>query len=384
MPVEITLEQARKVAAKTFQDTDHSYAIRIVELTSDTFRYGLPEYPSRIFTQSCSYTRTNRAFVVDLARSEDSPPTHSTFLITSAAPRLVPESNATDTVYHTNNLQVYTKLITLVRKTTSLPFNQPVLDSSLTDIPCPYLLTPAHPITSSSMTSLSSARKQNLISSQHNVLIDLTLGQMLGQLHSGVQNEWFGLPVAVGDPLDPSYSWQETFSVLIETLMHEVESKEEFESLELPFDDLRRCLSRAIAFYLFDDVEAPSLVWFTGSEDDIYIALPPPGSSDPPNIVAILPNLAHALWGDPHLESFFLPPAPTRALKEGYEAGGGEPLELFARQKTKRSWYTVFLALVVLRERGDGVGAELGGKTRGWAIETLAKEVEFLKDAPCY
>ncbi|KAK1232511.1 hypothetical protein PQX77_004362 [Marasmius sp. AFHP31] len=368
MSVEITLEQARKVAAKTFQDTDHSYAVRIVELTSDSF----------------SYTRTNRAYVVDLARSEDSPATHSTFLITSAAPQSVPESNATDTVYHTNDLQVYTKLITLVRKFTSLPFNQPVLDSSLTDIPYPYLLTPAHPITSASMTSLSSARKRNLILPKHNVLIDLTLGQMLGQLHSGVQNEWFGLPVPVGDPLDPSYSWQETFSILIETLMHEIESKEELKSLELPFGDLRRYLSRAIAFYLFDDVEVPSLVWFTGSEDDIYIVLPPSGSSDPPNIVAILPNLAHALWGDPHLESFFLPPAPASAMKEGYEAGGGEPLELFARQKTKRSWYTVFLALVVLRERSNDVGAELGDKTREWAVGALAKEAEFLKDAPCY
>ncbi|KAL0581461.1 hypothetical protein V5O48_000615 [Marasmius crinis-equi] len=366
MPVEITIGQAREVVARAFPDTGHSFGVRIVELTSD----------------SLSYTQTNRTFIIDLAPSVDSPPTHSTFLIASAAPPPLPESNVTDTIYHSNNLQVYTKLIDLVKKFTSLPFDVPILDSSLSIISYPYLLTPAHPITSSSITSLASARQQKRISPQHDVVIDLTLGQMLGQLHSGVLNEWFGLPLAL-DPISPSYSWQETFTALLETLLHEIEAAEQYKPHELPFDDLRRYLSRAIAFYLFDDVDVPSLVWFTGSEDDIYIILPPSGSSDPPKIAAILPNLAHALWGDPHLESFFLPPAPTRALEEGYLGGGGQPLLVFPRQKTKRMWYTVFLALVVLKERSGDVGG-LGAKKREWAVQALKETTLALKLAPCY
>ncbi|KAF9259261.1 hypothetical protein L218DRAFT_963781 [Marasmius fiardii PR-910] len=364
MPIEVSLQQVQGAFKKAYPDAPCSNAIRITELTSDSF----------------SYTQVHRTYIVDLSSSKDSPATQSTFLIVSAAPPALPEPNGTETVYHPNTLQIYTKLISLVKKFTSLPFDHPELDTSLSVIPYSYLLTPAHTITSSSIISLSSARKKELLTAQHNILIDLTLGQMLGQLHSGVLNEWFGLPLTL-EPINPSYSWQETFSSLIETLLHQIESHED--SIDLPYEDLRRFLSRAIAFYLFDDVEAPSLVWFTGSEDDIYVALPPSGSSDPPAIVAILPSLAHALWGDPHLESFFLPPGPTEALKEGYLAGGGQELVTFPRQKTKRLWYTVFLALVVLKERIDGGTGLVDGK-REWARETLREASVSLKDAPCY
>ncbi|THU85142.1 hypothetical protein K435DRAFT_869620, partial [Dendrothele bispora CBS 962.96] len=144
---------------------------------------------------------------------------------------------------------------------------------------------------------------------------------------------------------------------------------------------------RAIAFYLFEDVEVPSLVWFTGSEDDIYI-FKPSSSKDPPNIAAFLPNLTHAIWGDPLLETFFLPsssspetnPSPSPAMMQGYLEAGGSNLLIFTRQKTKRLWYTVFLALVTMAEH---MGHEEDDKM-SWALQTLKECTEKLKEAACY
>ncbi|KAK7040765.1 hypothetical protein VNI00_009671 [Paramarasmius palmivorus] len=363
MLIEISPEQVQKAVGKAFPNTPESTVVAVSELSGDTL----------------SYTKSNRTYIVDLSTSKDTPATHSTFLTVSAAPAALPDPNITETIYHPNKLQIYTKLISLIRQHTSIPFQDPILDNSLAFIPYPYILTPVTGITSSSLVSLSSARKQKLLSPQHDVMIDMGLGQMLGQLHSGVLNEWFGLPLTL-EPANPSYSWQETFTALLETLLHQAESSEKLKSSALPYEDLRRYLSRAIAFYIFDDVQVPSLVWFTGSEEDIYISIPS-DNTNPPSIAAILPNLAHALWGDPLLESFFLPPAPSSALKEAYVGCGGEELILFARQKTKRLWYTVFLALVTLLERVDD-DSESG--KRAWAIETLKECAEKLKDAPCY
>ncbi len=154
---------------------------------------------------------------------------------------------------------------------------------------------------------------------------------------------------------------------------------------EIPYEKIRLYHSRAIGFSLFDDVEVPSLVWLTGSEDDIFI-----GETCDPNdpwsfeIAAILPGAAHALWGDPLLESFFIPPSPSKATAEGYIAGGGGALTLFPRQNTKRTWYDLFLALLVLyeiRELGDE--DELREK-RVWCEKTILDSVDVLKDAPCY
>lgn len=149
--------------------------------------------------------------------------------------------------------------------------------------------------------------------------------------------------------------------------------------------ELRTYLSRAIAFFLFDDVEVPSLIWFTGSASDVYITIPT--ETAPPNIAAILPT-SHFLYADPLLESFFLPPA-SEALEEGYVGAGGERLVVFRRQKTKRTWYTVFLALVVLSERS---AQGITGDTRveeerekaNWAVDALKKSLADLRDAPCY
>lgn len=239
------------------------------------------------------------------------------------------------------------------------------------------------------MIPLSKVRASNLLSIRDLLLVDLQLGKFLGQLHSGVQNDWYGLALPPDNPPgpDPSYSWQETFTALLEGLLAEVGRTQE--DVEIPVERIRGYLSRAIGSFLFDDVEVPSLIWFTGSEDDIYIALPTrdeaaavaaeagtPAGATGPMIAAILPNVAHALWGDPLLESFFLPPVSV-ALGEGYKGGGGGPIMVFPRQKTKRIWYSLFLALVVLSE-------QRGEEKRAWAKETLRKCVEDLEGAPCY
>lgn len=242
------------------------------------------------------------------------------------------------------------------------------------------------------MIPLSKVRASNLLTLRDLLLVDLQLGKFLGQLHSGVQNDWYGLALPPNNPPgpDPSYSWQETFTALLEGLLTDVGQTQE--DVEIPVERIRGYLSRAIGSFLFDDVEVPSLIWFTGSEDDIYIALPTPAEAAAvvaeaeaeagtpggtgPMIVAILPNVAHALWGDPLLESFFMPPT-SAALGEGYKGGGGGPISVFPRQKTKRIWYSLFLALVVLNE-------QRGEEKRAWAKETLRKCVEELEGAPCY
>jgi hypothetical protein len=147
--------------------------------------------------------------------------------------------------------------------------------------------------------------------------------------------------------------------------------------LDIPFEEIRRYLSRAIGFFLFDDVDVPSLIGFTLSNEDVLISLPSVSASDEPHIVS-LPMPTHALWADPMLETFFLPPGPSRALLEAYTNGGG-PLIIFPRQRTKRIWYTLFLAGVVLVKGSR----EDTGKVK-WATDLIRECVVKLKDAPCY
>lgn len=298
----------------------------------------------------------------------------------------------------------------MLRTQTSLPLpHQVTLDTSLALLSYPYLLLSTSvnfgAVSASDTTrtlSLSEARKSNLLSPRENILIDLQLGANLRQLHN-IQNDWFGFPkptppVSSPSPniwqdLDPSsYSWQESFTPILEYLLQAVESAH----LPLPYEDIRRYLSRAIGSFLFDDVEVPSLIWFTGSEDDVLVSIPSAlpslvaSSSTPavtdtvpvstPTIELILPNFAHALWADPLLESLFNPPGPSAALLEGYLDSGGGPLIVFPRQRTKRLWYTLFLALVILVEHEE----EKEDGTWTWALNVLADCVKALKDAPCY
>ena len=89
-------------------------------------------------------------------------------------------------------------------------------------------------------------------------------------------------------------------------------------------------------------------------------------------------SVGHALWGDPLLETLFMD--PRAAFVEGY----GGPLVLFARQRTKRLWYTLFLALVVLVQADRLGSGKVDEEKLQWARETVVKCAAALKDAPCY
>ncbi|KAF9074753.1 hypothetical protein BDP27DRAFT_1316785 [Rhodocollybia butyracea] len=348
----ITLEDAQKVISKTFSNTQYSRVIAISEVQNkDSYRLVSVIRREKLDVHGIrSRTRNNKTYILDLASSAECPPTHTSFITFTISVSTEEPTPA----YHPT-----------LSKQTSIPIGQPLLDTSTSIIPYPYLLTPPQPIQSSSIIPLSLARSQNLLTDPQKVFIDLTIGQLLGQLHSGVQNDWFGRPTT-SQPEEPSYSWGQTFIELLEPLLERAHEAEI--DLGTPYEELQRFLSRAIAFSLFDDVDVPSLIWFTGESDPAI------------QVGAILPNLGHALWGDRLLETFFLPPAPSEAVKEGYVGGGGEPLLTFPRQKTKRLWYTVFLALVVLFER-DGLQVD---ETKSWALGTLKHCTKALKDAPIF
>jgi hypothetical protein len=178
-------------------------------------------------------------------------------------------------------------------------------------------------------------------------------------------------------------SWEDVFTDLLHSLLTHVEAHDEHYASQLPYADLRLYLSRAIGASLFADVDQSSLIWFTGSDHDIYLVF------DDQNvwtgrIAVILPNLTHALWGDPLLESFMMGDGPSKAFMEGYLDSGGKPLVVFARQKTKRLWYTVFLALVVLTNYGLPAPTDdhYVNQKRAWAKVTLKETVDKLRNAP--
>jgi hypothetical protein len=303
----------------------------------------------------------------------------------------VTESSLTDQeTYQFNTIQLIHQILGRIHDRSEIPTQHPILDTSLDLVPFRYLLCPACPFSSSDIVSLSTARQLGLPSPTDALLIDLQIGKYLGQLHSNVQNDWFGLP-QLETPGDPSYSWQETFILLFETLLSELETAE---TVQLPYEEIRRYFSRAIGSFLFEDVEFPSLIWFTGSDHDVYVSLPAdPAADSIRGVVAILPNFAHALWGDPLLESFFLPPNPSTVMLESYSQSGGGPLTVLLRHKTKRAWYTLFLALVVLKQRAYAIDIGAHGQrsevstaevNQAWVTETIIKSIEFLTSAPTY
>lgn len=234
--------------------------------------------------------------------------------------------------------------------------------------------------------SLSSLRSSGALTPHQNALIDLRLGTFLHSLHS-LQNDWFGLPGIKPDE-DVCYSWQDTFMLLLDGLLCELESTGE---IQRPLvEDTRRYLSRAIGSFLFEDAEVPTLVWFTGSEEDVYVQVTEPcGPNEEAgvDIAYVLPTFDRMVWGDPMLEALFMPPGPSKALEEGYLEGEGGSLIVFQRQKTKRMWYTLFLALVVLADAGRYKdNGEVNDRTHRkvqWAREFLPTCVEALKSAPC-
>jgi hypothetical protein len=282
----------------------------------------------------------------------------------------LPPSASPTPVYVSNTLATEAHLISLLAKQTDIP--HPIvhkLDESMLLVPYHYLLL-SHP------EGVPLTKIKSTLSDRQKALLDLRLGVYYKQLHSEVQNDWFGLPSQEKDEL---YSWQEAFTNLLESLLHE--AKEMQLDIPIPFEDVRRYHSRAIGSFLFDDCEVPSLISFTADEDTILVDV-----EQEKNEVKItsLVSLSRALWGDPLLESIFME-EPSIAFLEGY---GGSPI-VFARQRTKRLWYTFFLALMIAIQAEKGVAmtsqsieGSKGGST--WARDTIMACIEQLKDAPCY
>ena len=236
-----------------------------------------------------------------------------------------------------------------------------ILDTTLRLIPYPYILL-------STPKGIPLAEARPTLTIRQALLLDLRLGAVLKQLHS-VENDWFGPPSFASDSI---FSWQEAFTLMLEEALCAAEERDSGIGVSLPMQKLRACLSRAIGSYLFDDAEVPAAVWFMGAEDAIFVDVGP-GEDVEPKITALV-GLSQALWGDPLMERLFI--KPSAAMLEGY----GGSLIVFPRQKTKRVWYTLYTALVVLLQVGD----QTDDAVRDWAKQALDECVQQLKDAPCY
>ncbi|KAJ7220531.1 hypothetical protein GGX14DRAFT_559323 [Mycena pura] len=349
----VSIEQAQAIVDKHFSKDD--LPATIVNFTQVPHGY--------------SYSPAMTSFLLDLAISSNAEPTHSSFLVVSGDTSAQPPGS-----YAPNALAIFPQLLSAILENTTIPIRSPTLDTTHTLIPHTYLITPIYPVVSANLVSLAQARAAHLLTPHQQTLIDLQLGKYLGELHNGAQNDWFGLPSHTA-PADPSYDWQETFTALLEGLLDTVPATRP--SADIPVGALRIALARAIAAFLFADATVPSLVWFTGGPDDVFLAFTPTGEF---TTFAILPAVAHALWGDPLLETFFVDASP--AFWEGYRVTRGPEdgaIMIFPRQRTKRIWYDVFLALVVLHER-RGLDDE---KTR-WAEDSLRKSADLLQAASYY
>lgn len=395
--LEITHDQAQLIVQNFLPKHENSVIAKITKIRSKGYRCVYISSPKSLNQKSklihdifllvpLSFTSSTRTYIIDLINPAHPPsaqinsekiPSGACFL-TIAPPSPPPAA------YTPNSLPVTHSLLNAIRSKTSIPLTEAILDTSLSLIPYHFLLSGTTRTSSDRLLSIAQARKRGLLSEKGNAFIDLELGKFLGQLHTNVQNDWFGVPL-LKDPADPSYSWQETFTDLFEKVLSHFEKGTVKVDFQIPYENIRLYHSRAIGFSVFDDVEVPSLIWVTGSEDDIFISLPTDGD-DPWSfeIAAILPVAAHAVWGDPLLESFFVPPHPSKAMAEGYMGAGGGALTIFPRQNTKRLWYNLFLALLVLYEIGaPGEDDELKAKA-AWCQTTILDSVDALKNAPYY
>ena len=161
-----------------------------------------------------------------------------------------------------------------------------------------------------------------------------TLGKHLRKIHT-IDNDWFGVP---GEPSDV-ISWEEAFTLLLEALLDKTEADELWDTVKI--EHIRGALSRAIGFFLFDDVEVPSLVWLTGYESSV-MEVEENGESK-----LMFLGFSHAVWGDPRMERVFMEEA--KDIQEGYD----ESLFLLPRQRIKGVWYALFFALLVVVESED-------------------------------
>ncbi|KAF9493703.1 hypothetical protein BDN71DRAFT_1449950 [Pleurotus eryngii] len=324
-----------------------------------------------------SYNANITSYMITLKREEEEQ--HPTYLL------YVEETGTTSPRSHSdhraNGLSVIYNLLSKIESNSSIPVPPGILDASLGIIPHECILFTMCS-GSSKAIPLPAAKSSGILDARGLARVELELGAYLGQLHA-IQNDWFGLP-SVTEPAEPSYSWQESFVSLFETILEEIKPLPISERLDLPFEDIQRCLSRAIGFFLFDDVEVPALIGFAVSEDDVLVHVPDEASPTA-TIKMILPNFSWAVWGDPLLESLFMPPGPSPAVMEGYTGAGGTRPIVFPRQKTKRLWYSLYLSLLVLwKEESRPKETSEDSPKILWALKTAQECAKALKDAPCY
>ncbi|KAJ7901605.1 hypothetical protein B0H13DRAFT_2335881 [Mycena leptocephala] len=284
----VSIEEAQAVVDKHF--SNNGLPATIVNFTQVTHGF--------------SYTPAMKTYLLDLAISSNAEPTHSSFLVVSSAP---PDPND---VYAPNALPIFPQLISLIRTTTPSPSqtqssthpapSSPTHTSS-PDIPshlhAPRISVPSpcrqHPHTPAAGPHRRATRAVSRRSPfrRPKRLVRPALSQtprrpvlrLASDLHPPAR-----VPPRRRPPLHPSLHLAPTLEAL------------------------RPPLARAIGAFLFADVDTPSLVWFTGSADDVFLAFTPAGAF---NAFAILPAVAHALWGDPLLEAFFA--SPGRAPRSG-------------------------------------------------------------------
>ncbi|KAH8825376.1 hypothetical protein DL96DRAFT_1817902 [Flagelloscypha sp. PMI_526] len=344
---ELTLDLAQAVISKHFP-TESSDQYTVLNILAIQHTEGYSSIP------------TLKSYLLDLKKSNDS---YLSFLTISTSSH--PSSQH-------NSLATIASLIDLIRQRTPIPLTPPLVDFTLSVLPHEFLVsTPAGPTSSvSQLIPLPLAKSKLHLSDQEAAAVDLKIGQLLGQLHKLVQNDWFGRPSIV-PPSEPSYSWQESFTVLFDEALGRALEHHPSSNV-IPVEDINKAMARAIGYFLFDDVAVPSLVWFTGSATDVYLVLNSlTDGTQSLDLAAIVPSLGHAVWGDPLLETFFMDSASSKAILEGCD----EELLIFPRQSTKRIWYSLYLALVMLVERED---------KKAWAEKMIEKCVKDLKDAPCW
>lgn len=196
-----------------------------------------------------------------------------------------------------------------------------VSDMTRTLVDFDYLLLP-HPSPAALPTRTLTAPEERIF------------GQQLRKIHA-IDNDWFGVP---GEPSEV-IRWEEAFTILLEALLDKVEADELWETVNIKH--VRGALSRAIGFFLFDDVEVPSLVWLTGDELSA-MEVEENGESR----LTFL-GFSHAVWGDPRMEHIFTD--EVKDIREGYD----ENLFLLPRQRIKGVWYSLFYALLMLVESED-------------------------------
>ncbi|EGN94412.1 hypothetical protein SERLA73DRAFT_77810 [Serpula lacrymans var. lacrymans S7.3] len=436
-PITLTLDQAQRIV------TVHVFPAASISSFAE------------VSNDSYSYTTSTKAYFIQIkpesiSASESQSPLPTSYILLISRPPAQTSPSSPDPSLSLPLATIH-KLLTSISTSTSIRLPSiRAIDTSLTDKEIPYhwllLDVPALPPQPSS--------------ADYYALIDVQLGIYLKELH-GVQNEYFGVPDSPYSSTDTSttpsfsipgftgaegadgfnfdedltqYSWQDTFTLLLDTLLDELSTSSQSDitkyvpDIQAHIPAIRAHLARAMGSFLFDDVEMPSLLWVTGAEEDVFVVVPrammdqlqpefdelSSSSHFDPSVAYILPTFTHALWGDPLLEALFMPPRPSWPFAQGYTRESinvndeltnlaatvsedsslgvvDNPLIVFPRQRTKRIWYTLYLALLVLYEhtREDAGQGELASECSchtklAWASDTVPRCVEALKEAPCY